>query len=180
MGIDGHLGAGQPGTVDDGGVVEFVGHDANPGPAQNGEDPEVGGEPGREHQGSLGVLPIGQLRLQLVVHRSGAADQPRGPGAGTPAVGGGGRRFDHRRMGAEAEVVVGGERDDGVGTVIERTAWAERIVGLRRAPTPGGLDGVGPFGQVITPSVTVRDAYLWGPAHRNDGSGAEAAGRLSG
>ena len=73
-----------------------------PGPAERAEDAEVGGEPGREADGGLGPLPLGQLLLELAVDGTAAGDQARGPGAGAPA-GEGTLRRPPRRPGAGSD-----------------------------------------------------------------------------
>ena len=66
-------------------MVQLVREDAHARAAQRGQHAQVGGEPGREADGSLGPLPVGQLPLQLEVDGAAAGDQARGTGAGAPA-----------------------------------------------------------------------------------------------
>jgi hypothetical protein len=112
VGIDRHVGAGQPCAIDDRGVVELVGDDPGAGATEHAEHSEVGGEAGREHQRRLGALPAAKPGLELVVNRPCAADQPGRTRPRAPAPGGRHRRLDHRRVGAQTEIVVGGKRDD--------------------------------------------------------------------
>ena len=155
VGIDRHVGAGQPCAIDDRGVVELVGDDPGAGATEHAEHSEVGGEAGREHQRRLGALPAGKPGLELVVNRPCAADQPGRTRPRAPAPGGRHRRLDHRRVSAQTEIVVGGKRDDRGGGRIEGPAGAERVVGARRPPPSSCADRLGSLRQVIGPGAAV-------------------------
>ena len=107
--VDGDVGPGQAAAVDDRGVVALVAQDPGAGTAEGGQHAQVGGVAGGEQEGGLGALPVGQLRLQLGVHRPGAGHQPGRSGPGAPAVEGVVGGGHHRRVLGQAEVVVGGE-----------------------------------------------------------------------
>ena len=112
--VDGDLGVGQAGTVDDRRVVELVRADPHAGVAERGQHPEVGRVAGREDaRRARAPFQCGQLGLELVVHRARPGDQTRGAAAGAPAVEGlVGGRPPPRGATRQAQVVVGREGDD--------------------------------------------------------------------
>jgi len=73
---------------------------------------QVGLEAAGEQQRPAPPQPGCQLRLQLHVHRPGAGDQAGPAGAHTIPGGGLLGGGDHRRVAAEAEVVVAGEVEE--------------------------------------------------------------------
>ena len=73
------LGLGEPDAVDDAGVVERVADDDGALRRQDGDDARVRGEAGLEGQDGLGVLEVGQARLQLLVQGHRAGNGPHGP-----------------------------------------------------------------------------------------------------
>src|SRR5262249_61194264 len=74
--VDLDTGAAEPAAVDDGRVVELVGADEHAVTAEGREHAEVGGEPGREEDGPLGVLPLRHGRLEIAVDGARSDDQP--------------------------------------------------------------------------------------------------------
>ena len=81
-----------------------------PGPPEAAQHAEVGGEPGREADGGLGPLPLGQRPLELAVDGAGPGHQARGARPGAPAVERLVGRRHHGRVRAQSEIVVGRER----------------------------------------------------------------------
>ena len=86
VGIDAHVGPGQPAAVDDRGVVELVGVDDHSGAAKTDRTDRLAANPVGKRTARLGALPVGERRLELVVDRAGAGDQPGRACAGAPAV----------------------------------------------------------------------------------------------
>ncbi len=135
------LAAGEAGAVDDRRVVELVGAEERSRSAERGEHAEVRGEAGREEHRGVGVLPVGELLLELGVDRPGADDQPGRPRAGAPAVECGVRGGDDGGVLGEAEVVVRRERDDGPAVGRELPFRAGRVEVDRGAPLPASRIG---------------------------------------
>ncbi len=136
--VDGDVGARQAGPVDDRGVVELVGADAHPGVAEGAEHAEVGGEAGGEDDGPFAALATGpgpararSWQGRLPVTRRLAPDP--GPPAVEGLVGGG----HHRRVGGQAQVVVGGEGHHLGAVVGQHTLgpWASKVTGRRQRPS---------------------------------------------
>jgi hypothetical protein len=73
--IDSEGRTGEPAPIDDAGVVQLIRENADARSAERGQDAEVGGKPGREADGGLGPLPLGQLPLELAVDGAAPGDQ---------------------------------------------------------------------------------------------------------
>ena len=68
-------GTAQPGTIDDAGVDQLVEHNVIALAEEGGDRPDRGGIAGREQEGGLGALGLGDEFLQLMVDGQRAADQ---------------------------------------------------------------------------------------------------------
>ena len=111
------LGARQPRSIDDAGVVEAVEKDGRVAVAERGDRADVGQVAGADHERRLAALEGRDLLLQrggrgiVSHHQAGGART----GSGGRAAGGG---FDQRRVPGQAEVVVGGEVDETLAAAI--------------------------------------------------------------
>ena len=92
--------------------LSFIGDDPGAS-AQGGQNSEVRHVAGRRQQRRLGAAPVGERRLELLVHRAAADDEPSRTGPRTPAVDGRPGGGDHIGVIRETEVVVGHEAGHG-------------------------------------------------------------------
>ncbi len=123
MAVDRERRTREAAPVDERRVVQLVGAHQGVGPGEGGEHAEVGGEAGGEQHGRLGVLPVGELAFELVVHRARAHDEPRRARPRAPTVDGVVRSGDDRGVVGQAEVVVRrDERHEAVGRATGRAS----------------------------------------------------------
>ncbi len=99
------------------------------GPANVVSTPRLAAKPVVNSTAASVCFQSASSRLELVVHRARAHDEPRRAGPGAPTVDGVVRGGDDRGVVGEAEVVVRRERHEALGR--------RRVERARRAPLPG-------------------------------------------
>ena len=160
--IDRNVGVGQARAVDDRRVVELVRADQDTGIGEGGEYAEVGREPGGKEHRSLGVLPLGECRLELGVDGSAADDESRRAGARAPTIERVVGRGDDDRVLGQTEIVVGREVNHrlAVGRVCADRTRAVEV--SRRSPLADRVNAPGLFNAPL------------GPAHASSSSAIES------
>ena len=108
---------GEAGSVDDAGVIEFVGEDEVVLAEDAGDGAGVGGEAGLEDDAGLDSFEGGDLFFELHMDAHGAGDGADGSGAYAVFFCGGDGGFFEFRVIAEAKIVVGSEVDDAFAVV---------------------------------------------------------------
>ncbi len=121
-----HLGACEASTVHDRRMVELVREDDSARVPERCEHAEIGRESRREERGALLSLPRSELGFELVVHRTRSGYEPGGTRSRAPPLESYVRCLDDRRMGREAQVVVGCECDDALARPV-RACLTSRI-----------------------------------------------------
>src|SRR5213593_109659 len=119
------FGAGKPRSVDDRGMDELVQNEDVVLADERGDRAEGRGIAGRKSERGFGGLEFSEGRLQFMMGRQRAAEEPRGAGAGAEVAYRAPRGFLEGGMGGEAQIVVRRK-------VQERPAVDDKLRALRR------------------------------------------------
>jgi len=109
MGVADNFGAGKATTVNDGGVVEFVGEDDIFAPDKGGDGRQVGAEAALETDDGFRAFKLRQFLLQLQVQLHRPCDSPNGTRTDAKFVNGFLGGFLQRGVVAKAEIVIGAQ-----------------------------------------------------------------------
>src|SRR5579862_394796 len=105
-------GAGQTRSINDGGMIQFVGDDQVFFTEHSGNRAGIGGESGLKDHAGFDVFELGDLFFQLHVELHGSGNGADGASARAKFLGSLNRGFPERLVGGEAEIVVRGQVDD--------------------------------------------------------------------